>query len=262
VISGDGTTAWVTTNTNRLLRFNLSQGTSEELLSEFPTSLGTGRGVPGSAVGLRGAPSIAGEHVLSGALEFPILPPDSSVGTLVQVPWELAAQLPAKGYMPVPLVLRKDGYPFELPLDFSATNQVTPGFAWPLLVNDDQFVKAASSDFSHLIDADHPAIPGQTIVVWLTGLGPLDQPVATGAPGPNNPPAHPLAHLECGLASKGGSMWEGLNLPFIGYAPGLVGVYQVNVVIPSDWPAGTAVLDCYTGTASSALYLPVGSPPQ
>ena len=72
--------------------------------------------------------------------------------------------------------------------------------------------------------------------------------MATGAVGPTNPPAHPLAHLECELANMGvGPAWRGLELPFIGYAPGLVGVYQVNVKIPADWPTDTAYLDCYSG---------------
>jgi uncharacterized protein (TIGR03437 family) len=48
-------------------------------------------------------------------------------------------------------------------------------------------------------------------------------------------------------------------LPFIGYAPGLVGVYQVNVTIPADWPTSTSYLDCYSGAHFSALYLPIAA---
>ena len=122
-------------------------------------------------------------------------------------------------------------------------------------------MKASHQDFSGLADYTHPALPGETIAVWLTGLGPLDRPVATGAPGPANPPAHPLAHLECGMESPTG-VWRGVVLPFVGYAAGLVGAYQVNVTIPGDWPAGASYLDCYSGARYSSLNLPVGAPAQ
>jgi uncharacterized protein (TIGR03437 family) len=266
VISGNGVVAWVATKTNRLLRFDLNQGTMQEILSAFPTLLQmvVSSPVPGSVVHFLGATPVAGDHFRSNGLEFPIVPSDGANETLIQVPWELASQVPAQGYTAFPLVLTKDGYPFEQPLAFSATGSVMPlleetpsanGASWNM--------KSAAADFSHLIDADHPAMPGETIVVWLTGLGPLDQPVATGAPGPSNPPAHPLAHVECGLGSlNGGPTWQGLVLPFIGYAPGLVGVYQLNVTIPSDWPAGMSLLDCYSGQQSSTQSLPVGAPAQ
>jgi uncharacterized protein (TIGR03437 family) len=262
-ISRNGGFAWVGTKTNRLVRVNLDSGSFEEVLSAFPISLRVYGSVPvpGSAVRLDGSAPIVGEHFQSGSVELPILPGDQSASTLVQVPWEFSAELPAQGTAPLPLVLRKDGYPFELSLSFDATDQVTPVPQQSLSGN--FIVKATPTDFSYLIDAAHPAIAGSTIVVWMTGLGPLDRPVATGVPGPANPPAHPLAHLECGLASNigQGPAWRGLELPFIGYAPGLVGVYQVNVKIPADRPTNTSYLDCYSGGQISWLYLPVAAAP-
>src|SRR5207244_184061 len=114
-------------------------------------------------------------------------------------------------------------------------------------------IKAVSSDFSHFIDEAHPAMPGETIVTWMTGLGPLDGPLATGEPGPADPPLHPLAHLGCDLSITGYLTWRGVEVPFVAYAPGLAGFYQVDITIPSDWPAGVAVLRCYVGTAWSPI---------
>jgi len=37
-------------------------------------------------------------------------------------------------------------------------------------------------------------------------------------------------------------------MPFIAYAPGLLGVYQVDLVIPADWPAGPAEPSALTKT--------------
>jgi uncharacterized protein (TIGR03437 family) len=261
-ISGNGEFAWIATKTNRLVRVDLNAGGVEEILGAFPATLREdySGSVPGSAVRLEGSAPNTGEHFVSGSTELPILPPDQTASTLVQVPWEFSAGLPAQGFAAVPLVLRKDGYPFELPLGFQATDQVTPTLQPSLSGN--FLVKAVPADFSYLIDAAHPAVAGSTIVVWMTGLGPLDRPVATGVPGPANPPAHPLAHLECGLASMGaGPTWRGLELPFIGYAPGLVGVYQVNVKIPADWTTNTSYLDCYSGGQASTLNLPIAAAP-
>ena len=261
VISGNGAIAWVSTRSNRLLRFDLDQGSSDEILSEFPTQLfNYSSGVPGSAFRYQGSAPVAGEHFRSGGLEFPVVPNSDPNTTVIQIPWELNA--PVQGFGSIPLVLQKDGYPFELPLTFTASSRVTPMLEAlpPIPGRNNLIVKAATSDFSQLIDFDHPAVPGETIVIWLTGLGPLDIPLPTGTPGPSNPPAHPLAHLECGLADPAvrGFEWRGLELPFVGYAPGLLGEYQVNVKIPADWPSGASLIDCYSGTQSSVLDLPIG----
>jgi uncharacterized protein (TIGR03437 family) len=263
IISGDGAVAWVSTTTNRLLRYDLNQGTRQEVLSEFPGfTHNLPYGVPGSAVRFNIGTPVAGEHFRSNGLEFPIVATNDISQTAVQAPWELSdrQKIPASGL--VTLTTQKDGYPFELPEAFGPTNQITPLFEFLPRPAGAKYspVKAASSDFSHLIDDAHPALPGETIVVWMTGLGPLDQTLATGAPGPSNPPAHTLAHLDCGMASTtGGPAWEGTLVPFVGYAPGLVGFYQVNITIPIDWPAGPALLDCYSGAQSSTGTIPVGA---
>jgi uncharacterized protein (TIGR03437 family) len=124
-----------------------------------------------------------------------------------------------------------------------------------------RMVKAASQDFSRLVDQENPALPGETVHVWLTGLGPLDRPVATGVPGPFDPPSRPLAPLGCAMFGVGNTnpSWTGVALPFVAYAPGLAGFYQVDITIPPDWPAGMFQVACYSGTARTDGFLEVGA---
>ena len=70
------------------------------------------------------------------------------------------------------------------------------------------------------------AAPGQYVVVYLTGQGLVDNPVATGAAPPASPPSVPLAAAQ---AKIGGSA---ADIQFLGLAPGLVGVSQMNLLIP------------------------------
>jgi uncharacterized protein (TIGR03437 family) len=78
-----------------------------------------------------------------------------------------------------------------------------------------------------------PAHPGEAITVYASGLGAVTPPATAGQPGPSSP----LATVSQAVAASIG----GVPVPvtFAGLAPGLRGVYQVNLMISSDVPAGT-----------------------
>ena len=63
--------------------------------------------------------------------------------------------------------------------------------------------------------------------------------MATGAPGPGGPFAHPLIEVQVSLGGKEAAV------TFAGLAPGLVGVLQVNIVVPElstgDQPLGVTI---------------------
>ena len=73
---------------------------------------------------------------------------------------------------------------------------------------------------------DNPAAVGSVITVSLTGIGPVDNPVTTGAPAPGSPPAN--AKL-AGKATIGG--WD-TTIQFLGLSPQSVGKAQANLVVP------------------------------
>ncbi len=86
-----------------------------------------------------------------------------------------------------------------------------------------------------VVDANAPAAAGDVVAVYCTGLGATQPAAVTGQAAPSNPLA--LAAILV-TASVGG-----ISAPvqFAGLAPGFVGLYQVNVQIPSGVTPGGAV---------------------
>jgi uncharacterized protein (TIGR03437 family) len=77
-----------------------------------------------------------------------------------------------------------------------------------------------------LNDGAHPAHPGDFIVLYMTGQGPLDRRVPDGAAAPSDPPARAALPVSVTIG--------GLNAPvaFAGLTPTLAGLFQVNVQVP------------------------------
>jgi uncharacterized protein (TIGR03437 family) len=87
------------------------------------------------------------------------------------------------------------------------------------------------ADYS-LVSAASPAKRGETVLVYLTGLGAVSPGVADGVAAPSTPlskvTANPL------LVYLNG---EQAAVQFAGLAPGYPGLYQINVTIPKDLTA-------------------------
>jgi uncharacterized protein (TIGR03437 family) len=80
-----------------------------------------------------------------------------------------------------------------------------------------------------------PVKRGDYISIYCTGLGAVDNPLADGAVAP----AKPLANtLLTPIVMIGG---VSATPSFSGLAPGFVGLNQVNVQVPQNAPAGSAV---------------------
>jgi uncharacterized protein (TIGR03437 family) len=99
------------------------------------------------------------------------------------------------------------------------------------------------ADYS-LVTPENPARIGEAVLVFLTGLGVTDPPVPDGAAGP----VHPLSQVTDPNLQ---AFIDGQNAPiaFSGLAPGLAGLYQLNVYIPPGVQSGPVYLDIST-TAS------------
>ena len=144
----------------------------------------------------------------------------------LQIPWELAGHAQATF---TPTVNGQAAQPL-------AVNLVTyaPGI---FSVNSSGTGQGAILDQNyHLVDSTHPAVPGVTVLqIFCTGLGPVTNQPATGAASPANPPATTTAipTVTIGAAVS--------HVEFSGLAPGFVGLYQVNALVPSAAPAGNAV---------------------
>ena len=113
---------------------------------------------------------------------------------------------------------------------------------------------AAALDFpgNRLITSANPARRGQAIQLYVNGLGPVDNQPASGEPSP----AEHLAWTRVpAVVSIGGRPAQVL---FSGLAPNLVGLYQINVMVPADAPSGAQpVLIAAGGVESKPAKLPV-----
>ncbi len=115
-----------------------------------------------------------------------------------------------------------------------------PGiFTWgenrAVAVNQDNSVNSAAS----------AAVRGSTLTVYLTGQGPVTPNVPTGAAAPPGPLARSPFPAQAWI---GGAPAKVL---FVGLTPGLVGVLQINLVVPSSAPSGDSPLVVQINSATS-----------
>jgi len=87
------------------------------------------------------------------------------------------------------------------------------------------------ADFG-LVNAGRPAAPGETVLIYLTGMGAVNPPVADGTPGKGNPLSYAGADV---LVLVGG---QSAKPAYNGLAPGYPGLYQINVALPTILPGG------------------------
>jgi len=170
--------------------------------------------------------SLGGLSVQFGAMQAPLYYASGSQANL-QVPWELSGQTQttisatANGQRGAAQTVSLATYS---PGIFSMNGQGTGQGA---------IVDAISGQ---LLNSTNPAIAGSTYVsIYCTGLGPVTNQPATGAASPSNPlastPINPTVMI-------GGVQAQVL---FSGLAPGFVGEYQVNALVPAGVSPGNSV---------------------
>jgi len=103
----------------------------------------------------------------------------------------------------------------------------------------------ALSPDGELNSSDNPAQSGQSVAVFLTGQGLVDNPVANGAVPPASPVSAPLAPV---LVQVGG---KDASISFAGLATEFVGLSRIDIVIP-DVDAGEQPLDVSIGGISAS----------
>lgn len=85
-----------------------------------------------------------------------------------------------------------------------------------------------------LVTVANPVHRGDTLVIYLTGLGPTLPPVDAGSPAPDQPLAQTIIQPSVELG--------GVSLPILysGLTPRQVGLYQINATVPGWAPLGMA----------------------
>jgi len=106
-----------------------------------------------------------------------------------------------------------------------------------------------------LANAAHPVIPGTYIQIYCTGLGPVTNQPPTGYPALASPLSQTIATPEVTIGGVPATV------TFSGLAPGAVGEYQINALVPVGAPAGDTVPVAITigGAASNTVTMAVGA---
>jgi len=106
-----------------------------------------------------------------------------------------------------------------------------------------------NQDYS-INSASHPAPAGSTVMLFGTGGGLTDPPSIDGTLNPIPAPGAPLGTLTQKVTATVGG--QPADVLYAGPAPNLVvGVFQINVTIPSGTPSGNAAVVVQVGTVSS-----------
>ena len=90
-------------------------------------------------------------------------------------------------------------------------------------------------DNGELVTFSNPVHQNSGLTVYLTGMGVTNPQVAAGAAGPSSDLATVLTEPEVTLGGMS------LSVEYAGLAPGMVGVYQLNVRVPFSVPQGDSV---------------------
>ena len=134
---------------------------------------------------------------------------------------------------------------------------------YPASVSLEPYALAAHQEFDGLVTRANAAHPGEIIHFYMTGLGPVSPPVATGAAAPASPLAVITSSFSCQFTAVGNSVVTAPVL-FAGLAPGTVRYYQVDVLVPKNVPVsyGDSLIVCNAGqtSASSTAWIPVRIP--
>jgi len=99
---------------------------------------------------------------------------------------------------------------------------------------------------------EHPALAASIVTAYLTGQGMLDVPIPTGSAAPRDPLIGAAAQVS---ATVGGLDAE---IRFAGMAPGAVGVFQVNLRIPTLAPGDYQLAVEVGASISNTALLTVG----
>ena len=150
-----------------------------------------------------------------------------------QVPWELAGQTQAQ------LAIVTDdlsGNTVSVPLaQFSPGLYTATGNGagqGAILINGTATLAATANSQYH----GQPAQRGVDYIdIFATGLGPVTNQPATGAPAPSGPLAKTTNNVTVTIGNVPATV------EFAGLAPGWVGLYQVNEQVPANAPVGGAV---------------------
>jgi uncharacterized protein (TIGR03437 family) len=200
-----------------------------------------------------------------------------SPGALVLVTGSQLGAIPAISQAPLPRSLLNDFVAIEgvrAALVFTTSGQIEMQVPWDVPIGDASVVVSVNGAMSNSFDStmqavapaifavthadgtsitpQSPAVGGETVVIYMTGLGAVDVEPNLGAAAP----AITLANTTVAPQVSIGGL--PLTVAFSGLTPGTAGVYQVNAVMPQAFgQTGSPALMFSAGGQSTSIQLPV-----
>ncbi len=245
-LSGSGSHLFAITSASRMLRINLSTLTVEEIIPATPVATGLylnlsfgGIVTPGSLCqvdsGTQPIPEI--QSISLFGYDLAILNASPSAIEL-EVPYDIPK---GTGWPDAVLKQQSDG-PFESAMLWNLPIQVSAfAPAWFSVGND---VAALHQDFSGPVTLANPAHPGEIIHAYGSGFGPVAPVPALGQPASANPLSRITTPLACGLVGDNSTTLVSANIRFAGLAPGWIGLFQLDILLPASPSVGGAYLAC------------------
>jgi uncharacterized protein (TIGR03437 family) len=145
--------------------------------------------------------------------------------------------------------------------------QITLEAAAPALFQSDATTVIATHGNGPLVTADSPAVPGEIVVLYATGLGET-APAAINGTLPEM--AAPLADLADFQVVLNGAAVDPKLIQYAGQTPGFAGLFQINMQLPASTPPNPEIQIGFVNGASSnpcsnlspaQRFLPVQLPP-
>jgi uncharacterized protein (TIGR03437 family) len=193
------------------------------MISVFGAHLGNGSA---SAPSLPLGTQLAGASLIVAGQSMPLLfASDGQVNALMPY------NLPLNTHMQVIAV---NGSSYSLPEDTSIAAALPGVFTLPGS-NQGHIYVAAADGSAHLAGIASPAHAGDEVVMYCSGLGAVNVPVADGAPSPLSPIAYAV---NTATVSIGG---QNARVDFAGLTPNYAGLYQINAAVPTGVTPGDNV---------------------
>jgi uncharacterized protein (TIGR03437 family) len=134
------------------------------------------------------------------------------------------------------LVRRGDTYAQPVPVDVAASQPAVFPAPQPGAPRQGHIYKVDSSGSQILAGPTNPASAGDILVMYCSGLGPVDPPVNEGEAAPSiEPLARTTRPVSIIIGGRPAAVF------FAGLAPGFAGLYQINLTVPPSVEPGDEI---------------------
>jgi uncharacterized protein (TIGR03437 family) len=131
-------------------------------------------------------------------------------------------------------------------------NDYSPAFFEYTEASSGRMLAAGLDQDNKLIGTGNAVRRGRIAQLYANGLGPVDNPPPSGEPSPVSPLARTRIMPTVTIGGREA------QVSFSGLAPYFVGLYQVNVTVPAEAPAGIQpIVISSNGVVSKTASLPI-----